>query len=373
MKNIRPLFILSFIMIAAGNFLSANQPFLKGGDISILQAIEDHGGIYRVEGVPADPLVIFKEHGCNAMRLRLFHTPLGTSPLVNDLAYTQALGARIREAGMELLLDIHYSDTWADPGHQHKPKAWEDLEFDQLEKTVYDYTREVIEQMRKAGAMPSIVQIGNEIGPGMLWDAGRVGGDFNKPRQWRQLGRLLSAGVRGAREGAGKEPIRTMIHVQMGGDVERTRWFFDHLEREGVDYDLIGLSYYPWWHSGGRGLEPLKQNLAATIERFGKDVMVVETAYPWRPNNDDPTRLLHRGKLRPLVPGLPASKESQKAFLEAIIQAVRDAPEGAGRGVFYWAPEYIPSDKLKPGRAHLSLFDEGGNVLPGMEAFLEGE
>ena len=115
--------------------------------------------------------------------------------------------------------------------------------------------------------------------------------------------------------------------------------------------------------------ERLKENLAATIERFDKDVMVVETAYPWRPNNDDPTQLLHKQKLRPLVPGLPACKSSQKAFLEALIETVRQAPNGHGKGVFYWAPEYIPSDKLKPGRAHLSLFDEKGNVLPGMEAF----
>jgi arabinogalactan endo-1,4-beta-galactosidase len=273
--------------------------------------------------------------------------------------------------GMQLLLDIHYSDTWADPGHQLKPKAWEGLSFKELEGTVYTYTREVITQMKEAGAMPDIVQIGNEIGPGMLWDSGRVGGTFNTPKQWQQLGRLLKAGIRGARDGAGNDPLKTMIHVQMGGDAPKTKRFFDNLEAEGVDYDLIGLSYYPWWHSNGLGLDPLRENLRSINKHFGKDVMVVETAYPWKPNNADPSQILHRGKLRPLVPGIPASTEGQKTFLQAILKTVGDAPDGRGQGVFYWAPEYIPSKNLRPGREHLSLFDEIGNVLPGMEAFLE--
>jgi len=349
----------------------AKQEFLKGGDISILQAIEDNGGVYKENGQAKDPLAIFKDHGCNAMRLRLFHTPKGKSPLVNDLNYTKALGARIKKAGMELLLDIHYSDTWADPGDQWKPKAWEELGFEALEETVYTYTRDVIRQMRKAGAMPSIVQIGNEIGPGMLWDSGRINGEFNTPEQWHNLSRLLQAGINGARDGAGDESIRTMIHVQFGGNVQQTRKYFDHLESENVDYDVIGFSYYPWWHSDGRGLEPLRENLEATINCFGKDVMVVETAYPWKPNNDDPTKILHKKTLRPLVPGYLPSREGQQAFLEAIQKTVREAPEGRGLGVFYWAPEYIPSDKLRPGREHLSLFDEDGNVLPGMDAFLD--
>lgn len=353
------------------NNAQADAAFLKGGDVSILQAIEDHGGIYKMNGKAMDPLEIFKRHGWNAIRLRLFHTPAGISPRVNDLEYTKALGARIREAGMQLLLDIHYSDTWADPAHQLKPEAWESLSFSQLEEVVYQYTRDVISEMKATGAMPSIVQIGNEIGPGMLWNSGKVSRTFNKPGQWKNLARLLQAGINGAKDGAGKESIKTMIHVQMGGDVERTRRFFDNLEKHKVDYDMIGLSYYPWWHSNGKGLKPLQENLEATINRYGKDVMVVETAYPWKPNNADPTQIMHKQKLRPLVPGILASKQGQQDFLEAIIKTVREAPNGQGKGVFYWAPEYIRAPRLKPGREHLSLFDESGNVLPGMEAFRE--
>jgi arabinogalactan endo-1,4-beta-galactosidase len=369
LKDLRDSIFAGYPSIATQK--RSDTTFLKGGDVSILQTIEDHGGVYKVNGKPVDPIEIFKDHGWNAIRLRLFHTPTGISPRVNDLDYTKALGARIRKAGMQLLLDIHYSDTWADPSDQWKPKVWEDLSFDELEEAVYDYTRDVITEMRAAGAMPSIVQIGNEIGPGMLWDSGRVAGDFNTTEQWKNLARLLQAGIDGARAGAGNEAIKTMIHVQMGGDVQKTRRFFDNLDKESVDYDMIGFSYYPWWHSNGRGLAPLRENLKATINRFEKDVMVVETAYPWKPNNDDPTQIMHKNKLRPLVPGIPAGKQGQVEFLEAILKTVREAPDGQGKGVFYWAPEYIPSPNLRPGREHLSLFDENGNVLPGMDAFRE--
>jgi arabinogalactan endo-1,4-beta-galactosidase len=352
--------------------VAGQESFLKGGDISMLQAIEDRGGVYKQGGHAKDPLAIFQDHGCNAMRLRLFHTPTGVPPRVNDLAYTIRLARRVKGAGMRLLLDVHYSDTWADPGDQHKPKAWEGLSFEELEREVFRYTRDVISEMNASGAAPDIVQIGNEITPGILWDSGRVSGkDFNIPKQWNNLARLLQAGVNGVREGARNRNIQTMIHIHSGGDVQKTRHFFDNLLAEGLDFDLIGLSYYPWWHSNGRGFDPLRENLKATSERLDKDVMVVETAYPWKPNCDDPTKILHRNALRPLVPGLLPSREGQRAFLEKIVQTVRDTPGGHGRGVFYWAPEYIPSQKLRPGREHLSLFDEKGNVLPGMRAFRE--
>ena len=224
--------------------------------------------------------------------------------------------------------------------------------------------------MREAGASPDIVQIGNEIGPGMLWPSGRVGGKgFNNPEQWSKLARLLKAGIAGVNADGGKQPARTMIHIQCGGNSAQTRRFFENLIAREVEFDLIGLSYYPWWHSDGKGLEPLRDNLKATIERFVKDVVIVETAYPWMPNCDDPAKIRHKGQRRPLVPGLPPSQENQRVFLENMLKVVREAPDGRGKGLFYWAPEYIPTPRLRPGRGHLSLFDEKGNVLPGMNAF----
>jgi len=366
--------IISGLLVLGGTTatLSDDATFLKGADISLLDAIEKHGGVYRQNGKATDPLKIFADHGCNSMRVRLFHAPTGIPPTVNDLEYTISLGRRIKKGGMRLLLDIHYSDTWADPGKQTKPAAWKGLECPELEKAVFAYTENVVRQMCRSGATPDIVQIGNEIGPGMLWDSGRTGGkQFDNPKQWRNLAALLNAGIAGVHAAMKNSPAQTMVHIHCGGDLERTRNFFEHLESEGVNYDLIGLSYYAWWHSKGRGLEPLRENLDATIKRFGKDVVVVETAYPWFPNCDDATKIHHRGQERPLVPGFPASVDGQREYLAALVKCVRDAPDGRGIGVFYWAPEYIATPKLSPGRAHLSLFDKAGNALPGLKGFRE--
>ncbi|MCP4781925.1 MAG: antitoxin [Fuerstiella sp.] len=352
---------LVFTSLAA----AAQPEFYKGADISLLQTIEDCGGVYKADGRARDPLLIFKNNGCNAMRIRLFHTPTGESPRVNSLDYTRKLGRRIKDAGLQLMLDIHYSDTWADPGNQQKPAAWEDLSFEELVKAVRDYTEEVIVKMCEAGADPDWVQVGNEIAPGMLWPDGRVG----TPEQWKKLATLLKAGIDGVHAGRGDRSMRTIIHLHSGGSPQQTARYFDSMKKHNVNYDIIGLSYYPWWHSRGLGFEPLQENLKAITERFTNDIMVVETAYPWYPNCDDPTRLLHKKERRPLIPGLPASKEGQKEYLEQIIKVSREAPKGRCIGLFYWAPEYIPAPRLHPGRGHLSLFDQEGNVLPGMNAF----
>jgi len=346
----------------------AEEPvFYKGGDISLLQKIEDHGGVYRHNGQPKDPLAIFKTHGCNIMRLRIFHTPSGQGPLVNDLAYTAKLGRRIKDAGLKLLLNFHYSDTWADPGKQHKPAAWADLTFDQLEQAVFEHTRDVIAAMKRAGAMPDIVQVGNEIAPGMLWDTGRVGGkQFNIDTQWNQLAALLKAGVRGVRAGAGDAPVKIMIHIHCGGSVGATRWFFDNITGRGVQFDMIGLSFYPWWHGN---FDDLQRNLAATAERYRKPIVVVETAYPWQANHPDPAKMVHRGAPRPLIEGIPPTPEGQKQFLSQLIALVRKTPGGLDRGVLWWAPEYIPAPRYNPGRNHLALFDAEGNAQPAISAF----
>lgn len=352
---------LVFTSLAA----AAEREFYKGADISLLQTIEDCGGVYKEDGQAKDPLLIFKDNGCNAMRIRLFHTPTGKPPRVNSLDYTKKLGRRIKDAGLKLMLDIHYSDTWADPGDQHKPAAWENLSFEELVKAVRVYTEEVIVEMCEAGAAPDWVQVGNEIAPGMLWPDGRIG----TPEQWEKLATLLKAGIAGVHSGQGDRSIRTIIHLHCGGSPEQTARYFDLMKKHNVNYDIIGLSYYPWWHSRGLGFKPLQENLKASIERFGKDIMVVETAYPWYPNCDDPTKLLHRKERRPLVPGLPASREGQKEYLEQIIKVARDAPEGRCVGLFYWAPEYIRSTDYNPGRNHLAMFDNSGNSLPSIKAF----
>ena len=338
---------------------NGGEDFLAGGDVSLLARIEALGGVYRADGRAKDALQILKDHGCTCMRLRIFHSPNGRGGVVNDLDYTRKLARRIKAAGFKLLLDFHYSDTWADPGHQTKPAAWRRLPPDKLRQAVFAYTRDVVASLGKAGARPDLVQIGNEITPGMLWPTGRVGGTFDTPAQWRQLAGLIRGGIRGVRAGAGAgAPVRIMIHLDRGGSPAVTRWFFDKLLAEGVTFDVIGLSYYPWWHGS---LGNLRKNLAATARRYRKDIVVVETAYPWRGGQP-------RGNGKPAAVAFPATPAGQKAFLTELIRIVRQTPDGRGKGVIYWAPEWIAVKGLR-ARADLALFDAHGRALPALGAF----
>lgn len=332
--------------------------FLAGADISMLPRIEELGGKFEAGGAPGDLLGILKKSGCTAARVRLFVNPDHRDGTVNDLSYTLALAARIKAAGLALILDLHYSDTWADPGHQTKPAAWSSLDFEGLEREVEEYTAAVVRAFRDAGALPDIVQIGNEVTAGMLWPDGRLDASGDTEAQWNRFARLLEAGVRGARAPLAKgETLRVMIHIDRGGDRRGTKWFFDHLLERGVPFDVIGLSYYPWWHGS---LDELRENLAATATAYGKDVMIVETAYP------------HRGeewwKARPNM-AWPISPEGQRAFLADLAAAVRGVPAGRGAGILYWYPESIPVPGLEPWEGGaLALFDSRGEALPGLAA-----
>ncbi len=254
--------------------------FLVGGDISTLTRIEKLGGVYRDGGKPRDCIGILKDAGWNAFRLRLFVEPNQKNAVVNDLAYTLNLAKRIKASGGYLLLDFHYSDTWADPGHQHEPAAWKALSFEETVQRVEDYTASVIARFRREGALPDMVQVGNEITTGMVWPKGKLYGAGDEAAAWRRFTTLLKAGLRGVRRPLRKgERVRTMVPIDRGGKAAATKWFFGKLREHDVDFDVIGLSFYPWWHGT---LDDLRANLASTAAAFGKPIVVVETAYPHR-------------------------------------------------------------------------------------------
>jgi arabinogalactan endo-1,4-beta-galactosidase len=336
----------------------ARRQFVTGADISMLPEIEHLGGVFRENGARRDCLDIMEGHGCTCFRVRLFVNPDHRGGVVNDLPYTLALAGRIKAAGMTLLLDLHYSDTWADPGHQTKPAAWSGLDFPALERMVENYTEGVIIEFKKRGVLPDIVQIGNEVTSGMLWPDGRLGGSTDTTGEWDRFARLLKAGIRGVKAAVGTgETVRIMIHIDRGGDRRGTAWFFDHLARHGVPFDIIGLSYYPWWHGP---LAALRGNLAATARAYRKDVMIVETAYPYRGEE----WWKERGNM-----AWPISPDGQRAFLGELVRTVELTPDGCGAGVLYWYPESIPVEELEPWEGGaLALFDAKGNALPAIEA-----
>jgi arabinogalactan endo-1,4-beta-galactosidase len=335
----------------------ATAPPLLGADLSALERIELVGGVFRDGGQSADAIAILRAHGSNIIRLRLFVNPNGQEVQVNDLPYTLRMAGRVKAAGAKLLLDIHYSDTWADPGHQVTPAAWAGLSFDSLEARVETYTADVITQLKGAGALPDIVEVGNEIDGGMLWPLGQITGAGNDAAEWDRFTRLLKAGIRGVRGAlAPGDSVRILLHYSQGGSSGGTQWFFDHMDAALVPYDLIGMSFYPLWHGT---LSQLQTNLHATALRYGRDVMVVETAYPWR-----------AGGWEGMAPNLgamtwPISPQGQAQFLEDVLGTVAAVPNDRGAGVIWWYPESIQVPGLFIwGGGSLALFDTGGNILP---------
>ena len=330
-----------------------------GADVSSCPRVEDGGGRFSDGGIEADPLEILKTHHFTHVRLRLWHSPADG---VNGLEETITMARRAKDAGFGLLLDIHYCDTWADPGRQAKPAAWSGLPFETLVDSVRQYTASVIEALRARGAPPDIVQIGNEISCGMLWDEGRVCQTFDTPGQWDRLAALVTAGVSGVRAGA--EPPAVLIHFDDGGDAPAAVRFYDELAARGVEYDLIGLSYYPWWHGP---LEALASTLDTLTARYGKGIILVETAYPWTLGWSDDT---HNpvGLEEHLLPGYPATVDGQRAFIERLIRIVLGVKDGRGLGLFYWEPCWIPAPSYGSPWENCALFDFSGAALRSIDA-----
>jgi arabinogalactan endo-1,4-beta-galactosidase len=342
----------------------AASDFLAGADISALPVLEANGATYRSDGVAGDAIDILRDSGVNWFRLRLFVNPNSSDPfVVNDLEYTIELAQRVKASGGKLLLDFHYSDTWADPGRQTKPAAWTSLDFSSLVERVRDYTFDAVDALRSEGVLPDMVQIGNEISNGMLWNSGYVwtGGTHNTG--FDNLAALLNAGISGAKEaaGPGNEPL-IMIHHDKGAQSSTASFYFDKLVARNVDFDVIGYSYYPKWHydpdSGAGDIQDLQTNLDNSATRYGKPVVVVETGFASRGAQFEPDY------------EFDVSASGQQQFLEAVISAVQNVPDGLGAGVFWWYPEARPTAGLNVWEGgRYGLFDQNGNLLPAASVF----
>jgi len=350
------LFLLNNIIVAQ------NSDFFKGADISFVPIIEDLGGAYTVGGTQTDPIEIFSQNGVDYFRLRLWHTPTDG---YCGLQKTIQMAARLKQNGSKFLLDIHYSDTWADPAHQTKPLAWQSLAFTNLVDSVYAYTLNVVQTFNDANLLPDMIQIGNEITVGFLWPEGRVGGTYNTTTQWQQFTTLLKAARNAIVDAVPGTTIPIMLHIDRGGDNAGARWFFDKMNSYQVNYDYIGLSFYPWWHGT---LTQLTQNLNDLATRYGKNLIVVETAYPWTLQAfDNVTNIV--GSTSQLHSGYSATVDGQFNFLFDIIQIIKNVPSNKGKGLFYWAPEYISVQPIGSPWENLTLFNFQGEVLNSIAAF----
>jgi arabinogalactan endo-1,4-beta-galactosidase len=336
-------------------------PQAIGHDLSFAIQEAAIGNTFTDRGRTALPEQILADHGASFVRLRLWLDPPGG---YSNLASVLQMAQRAHAAGMRILLDFHYSDFWADPGTQNTPVAWQGQDLATLAQTVRTYTRDVLAALHAQGTPADMVQIGNEIRNGMLWPLGWA--DAWSGAGWDNLGTLLRAGAAGAADAPGETP-RIVIHFDQGGDNAFSRVFFDRVVAQGVPFDVIGLSYYPFWHGT---ITQLRTNIDDLATRYDRDVMIVETQYGWTLQNGDSL-----GDFlwldSQLVPGYPASPGGQIGFVSDLVSALAAVPGGHGAGVFYWQPEWIPGVGWTPGAGtpndNLTMFDFSGRALPSVQ------
>ena len=313
-------------------------PFAKGADVGWLPQMEATGyKFYDSDGNEKDCLQLLKDRGMNSIRLRVFVNPnddKASGHCSKEETITMAL--RAQKMGMRVMINFHYSDSWADPAKQNKPAAWANHTFPELLDDVYNHTFDVIYSVKKAGVTPEWVQIGNEIPGGMLWPDGST-------NNWVQLGQLLNKGYDAVK--AVDKKIKVIVHVDEGNNNNKFRTFFDNATAQKVRYDVIGLSYYPYWikKDYSETITDLQFNLNDMASRYGKEVMIVE------------------------VGGEDDKVQNTYELLKATIEAVKKVPNNRGLGVMYWEPQGARSWS----HYALSAWQADGKPSPALDAFKE--
>ena len=338
-----PLLAALCLCILCCDGVAASPTRVLGADLSMLPVYEQAGAIYRNANgaVQDDPLLFFRDAaGIRCVRVRLFVNPSGETGVCQDLAFVKDFGRRIKEAGMAFMLDFHYSDTWADPAKQYIPRGWP-TESAALQKKLYDYTTESLKALVDAGATPDYIQMGNEISYGMCsmtatYDAAaRKWSDVKKlypvytssHDNWRTLIDMLNQCAKACREQCPQAKL--ILHTERAADAYMTDDIYERFTL--VDYDIIGLSYYPFWHKDLTTLAATLNKLA--VQKDTKEVMIVETAYnnAWYPTGQG---------VYDYQSTWPASPAGQETFIKALIAELLKHPNVTG--LFYWMPEENP-------------------------------
>jgi arabinogalactan endo-1,4-beta-galactosidase len=352
---------------ATKELLASKEVPIRGADISFTLQEEAINNNLQDSGTELPVEQILARHGATYARLRLWVNP---PPGTSDLQAALTLAARAHAAGLKLLLDLHYSDTWADRTNQQTPAAWTGQNADELSRTVESYTKGVVEAFARQGTPADIVQIGNEITRGMLWPSGQIYRGGNS-EDWTGFAALLKAGIKGAKEANTASLPLIMMHTDTGGDQNGSVKFFDSLQQQGVSFDLIGLSYYPFWHGS---LANLNGNLQALATRYGKDIIIAETAYPWTLASGTNARsVVDNVAALPEAATYPPTPEGQAAYFEALNRILREVPGGHGAGYLIWEPGWLPGvaadARTDNTHSNLTLFDWSGQGLPALDAF----
>lgn len=360
---------------ATGGQPSTETAFVKGADISWVTEMERQGDkFFNARGEERECTALMKEMGLDAIRLRVWVDPKEHDNWCNqeDLVVKAKRAAAL---GMDVMVDFHYSDWWADPGQQHKPTAWKGLSVEQLQQAIAGHTKDVLSALKTAGVTPKWVQVGNEIRPGMLWDEeARLSGaswdikanevkemgwtstEVKYPKNWANLGTFIATGYDAVK--AVFADAIVIVHLDNGYDNGLYTWFFDELKKNGGKWDMIGMSIYPFWtmeehpeYTAEKTITDCIANIRAVSARYGCDVMIVETGMECADDN---------GQL-----AAEAVLQEGKTLLARLIKESRENTGGRCKGVFYWEPE------CKPGKYRLGAFTDDGRPTAIMEAFAE--
>ncbi len=349
--------------------------FIYGVDISTAYEVYANGGkYYNAAGQEQDLFEILADAGVTCVRIRLWVDPydLEGNPYgggTNDLDTALKIGYAAKQAGLDICLDFHYSDFWADPSQQQIPKAWTGFTWEQLVTEIYDYTKTTLEAFQALGILPEMVQIGNEINNGMIWEWGRLNA---LPLQLTRLSTLLSEANRACKDVS--QDIKTIIHLAEGGTYSRFQEFFDKMASKNVNYDIIGLSYYSYWHGT---IEEVQDTMDRISARYGKPVCIMEMSYGFTTKSHIQASNIYNETMES-AGGYKTSLQGQASYMRDVINAVAQVPDGKGLGIFYWEPAWLPVEGAgwanaasgrtdsdgKSSWSNQALFSYSGKALP---------
>ena len=352
MKNLILLLLTISLFSCSSDSKDETEPivednFIRAADMSYLPLIESEGTVYKNNNVSENALTTLKNAGCNTIRVRLWKNPINAHSGFNEV---KTFAQRVKQAGMKVWLTVHYSDTWADPAHQEKPAEWQNFSFTDLKTAVTNYTNQIMTEIN-----PDIIQIGNETNDGMLWPEGKI---TTNESQFLQLVSAASSAIRSK-----SSSTKIMLHY---AGTSGSDWFFNKVAN--VDYDYIGLSYYPIWH--GKDLNVVKNTINSLSATHNKKVIIAETAYPFTLDWNDWTNNI-MGLESQLITTYPATPAGQKSYLLAIKNLVRETTNGIG--FCYWGSEWVAFRGTESTNGssweNQALWDFNFNALPVMEAF----
>ena len=330
------------------NPTSTEDTFVRAADLSFVPEIEAAGISFKNNNSTQDPLLTLKNTGVNYIRIRLWHNPSnGHSGMVE----VKQLATRARNLGLKIWLTVHYSDTWADPGNQTKPAAWQNLNFYDLKSAVSVYTTQVVTEIK-----PEIIQIGNETNDGFLWPEGKLS---TNETQYLELTNTAISSVKTANSA-------TKIMLHFAGISNSADWYFNKVKN--LNYDYIGISYYPVYH--GTSLTDLKTKLTTLSQTYNKKIILAETSYPFTLSWNDWTNNVV-GQSNQLVAGYDATASGQKNYILAIKSLVKSVPNGSG--FCYWGGEWVAfkGNQATNGSTweNQALWDFNNNALEAIQAF----